>query len=107
MTETTEPVAAAAAPEAKTPEAATTTPTTEDKKTNGDTATAEAKGDEGATAAAAATADEAAKEEPKEPPKEMRAVVLTGFGGYKGVKILKRPEPSVQAGEVVIRIRAW
>lgn len=39
-------------------------------------------------------------------PKEMRAVVLTGFGGLKSVKILKRPEPSLGEGEVLIRIKA-
>lgn len=55
------------------------------------------------------TAEEAAKEEEKkeDPPKEMRSIVLTGFGGYKGVKILKKPEPTAQAGEVLIRVRAW
>lgn len=48
-----------------------------------------------------------AKEEPKEdPPKEMRSIVLTGFGGYKGLKILKKPEPTAQAGEVLIRVKA-
>jgi len=36
----------------------------------------------------------------------MRSIVLTGFGGYKGVKILKKPEPTAQAGEVLIRVRA-
>lgn len=41
------------------------------------------------------------------PPKEMRAVVLTGFGGLKTVKILKKPEPSVGEGEVLIRVKAW
>lgn len=46
-------------------------------------------------------------EEKPDPPKEMRAVVLTGFGGLKGVKILKKPEPSVQPGEVIIRVKAW
>lgn len=40
------------------------------------------------------------------PPKEMRAVVLTGFGGFKNVKILKKPEPSPQTGEVLIRVKA-
>ncbi|XP_055621063.1 synaptic vesicle membrane protein VAT-1 homolog-like [Toxorhynchites rutilus septentrionalis] len=40
------------------------------------------------------------------PPKEMRAVVLTGFGGFKNIKILKKPEPSPQTGEVLIRVRA-
>ncbi|CRL03455.1 CLUMA_CG016548, isoform A [Clunio marinus] len=55
------------------------------------------------------TTEEAAKEEEKkeDPPKEMRSIVLTGFGGYKGVKILKKPEPTAQAGEVLIRVRAW
>ncbi|XP_065090005.1 synaptic vesicle membrane protein VAT-1 homolog-like [Ochlerotatus camptorhynchus] len=55
------------------------------------------------------TADDKAKSEPKEdvpPPKEMRAVVLTGFGGFKNVKILKKPEPAPQAGEVLIRVKA-
>lgn len=53
--------------------------------------------------------EEAAKEEEKkeDPPKEMRSIVLTGFGGFKGVKILKKPEPTAQAGEVLIRVRAW
>lgn len=55
------------------------------------------------------TSEDAAKEEEKkeDPPKEMRSIVLTGFGGYKGVKILKKPEPTAQAGEVLIRVRAW
>jgi len=44
----------------------------------------------------------------EEPPKaEMRAVVLTGFGGLKSVKILKKPEPTMGEGEVVIRVKAW
>lgn len=46
-------------------------------------------------------------EQEKEAPKEMRAVVLTGFGGLKSVKILKKPEPSVTDGEVLIRVKAW
>lgn len=45
--------------------------------------------------------------EEKEPPKEMRAVVLTGFGGLKSVKILKKPEPSLNEGELLIRVKAW
>lgn len=64
-------------------------------------------------------ATDAAAEQPKaegngkaavseEPPKpEMKAVVLTGFGGLKSVKILKKPEPSLAEGEVVIRVKAW
>jgi len=42
----------------------------------------------------------------EEPPKEMRAVVLTGFGGLKSVKVLKKPEPTVAEGEVLIRVKA-
>ena len=54
------------------------------------------------------SAEEVKKEEKKEdPPKEMRAVVLTGFGGFKNVKILKKPEPTVGTGEVLIRVKAW
>lgn len=43
----------------------------------------------------------------EEPPKEMRAVVLAGFGGLKTVKILKKPEPTLGEGEVLIRVKAW
>lgn len=53
----------------------------------------------------AGDAAEAAAE--PEPPKEMRAVVLTGFGGLKSVKIQKKPEPTVGEGEVLIRVKAW
>lgn len=49
----------------------------------------------------------AAEEEKQDPPKEMRAIVLTVFGGMKGVKVLKKPEPTVQTGEVLIRVKAW
>lgn len=86
MTESTE-TAAAAAPE-KTP-----TPT-----------------ENGTTETSPEEAPEKAVEEKKEetpPPKEMRAVVLTGFGGLKTVKILKKPEPTVGEGEVLIRVKAW
>ncbi|KAL3288205.1 hypothetical protein HHI36_002655 [Cryptolaemus montrouzieri] len=41
-----------------------------------------------------------------ESPKEMRAVVLTGFGGLKTVKIQKKPEPTAGEGEVLIRVKA-
>ena len=43
----------------------------------------------------------------EKPPKEMRAVVLTSFGGLKSVKILKKPEPTLAAGEVLIQVKAW
>ncbi|CAH0724350.1 unnamed protein product, partial [Brenthis ino] len=54
------------------------------------------------------TPEKATEEKEKEtpPPKEMRAVVLTGFGGLKTVKILKKPEPTVAEGEVLIRVKA-
>jgi hypothetical protein len=101
MTETTETVAAPTATE----------PTKESPPAE------EAKAEENGHGDAAAeaqtngngTSEEAAKEEEKkeDPPKEMRSIVLTGFGGYKGVKTLKKPEPTVEAGEVLIRVRAW
>lgn len=40
--------------------------------------------------------------------KEMRAVVLTGFGGLKTVKVMKKPEPAAPVeGEVLIKVKAW
>lgn len=104
MTETTEaPVVA----EVKTP-----SPTTEatPAATNGhaEEQPAAEKPTEETNGTAEKTADgEKAKAEENAPPvKEMRAVTLTGFGGFKNVKILKKPEPSPQAGEVLIRVRA-
>lgn len=40
-------------------------------------------------------------------PKDMRAIVLNGFGGLKSVKALKKPEPTIAEGEVLIRVKAW
>jgi hypothetical protein len=99
MTETTETVAAPAATE-PTKES----PPVEEAKAaeNGhDEAEPQTNGN--------GTSEESAKEGEKkeDPPKEMRSIVLTGFGGYKGVKTLKKPEPTVEAGEVLIRVRAW
>lgn len=51
--------------------------------------------------------EKAVEEKETPPPKEMRAVVLTGFGGLKTVKILKKPEPTAGEGEVLIRVKAW
>lgn len=42
-----------------------------------------------------------------EAPKEMRAVILNGFGGLKSVKIVRRPEPALADGEVLIRVQLW
>ena len=39
--------------------------------------------------------------------KEMRAVVLTGFGGLKSVKVMKKPEPKPDKRHVLIRVKAW
>ncbi|XP_054164421.1 synaptic vesicle membrane protein VAT-1 homolog-like isoform X2 [Oppia nitens] len=47
------------------------------------------------------------KDKTQTPPvKEMRAIVLTGFGGLKSVKVMKRPEPTLSEGEVLIRVKA-
>ncbi|KAL0278671.1 UNVERIFIED_CONTAM: hypothetical protein PYX00_000424 [Menopon gallinae] len=46
------------------------------------------------------------EEKAAEQPKEMRSVVLTSFGGLKSVKVLKKPEPTLNAGEVLIRVKA-
>lgn len=103
MPETKDEVAPAAVAE-KTP-----SPTEEAATTNG--ADTNGHGDE---AAATTNGDSSEKgddkkgdEKKEDPPKEMRAIVLTGFGGFKGVKILKKPEPTPAAGEVLIRVRAW
>jgi len=40
------------------------------------------------------------------PTKEMKAVVLTCFGGLKAIKIQNRPEPTPSEGEVLIRVKA-
>ena len=40
------------------------------------------------------------------PTKEMKAVVLTCFGGLKAIKIQNKPEPTVSEGEVLIRVKA-
>lgn len=95
MTEKTETTAAPAATE---PEK---TPTAEKQENgHGDNAEPQTNG--------TTENDVEKKEEEKEvdPPKEMRSVVLTNFGGFKGVKILKKPEPTAQAGEVLIRVKA-
>jgi hypothetical protein len=103
MTETTETVAAPATTEPTKPVPVEEAPAKPAENGHGDEAEAEPQ------ANGNGTTEEAAKEEEKveDPPKEMRSIVLTGFGGFKGVKILKKPEPTAQAGEVLIRVRAW
>ncbi|XP_033215819.1 synaptic vesicle membrane protein VAT-1 homolog-like [Belonocnema kinseyi] len=39
-------------------------------------------------------------------PKDMKAIVLNGFGGLKSVKALRKPEPTLGEGEVLIRVKA-
>lgn len=39
-------------------------------------------------------------------PREVKCVVLTGFGGPKMVRCQKKPEPSAKEGEVLIRVKA-
>lgn len=55
-------------------------------------------------AAAGAKKDEAKPEDP--PVKEMRAIVLSGFGGLKSVKILQKPQPTAAEDEVLVRVHA-
>lgn len=45
--------------------------------------------------------------EDQAPTKEMKAVVLTCFGGLKAIKIQNKPEPTAAEGEVLIRVKAW
>lgn len=106
MTETNETVAAAPAAVEPTKAAPVEeAPAKPVENGNGEAAAVE----EPQTNGTNGTTEEAAKEEEKkeDPPKEMRAIVLTGFGGYKGVKIQKKPEAVVGAGEVLIRVRSW
>jgi NADPH:quinone reductase-like Zn-dependent oxidoreductase len=111
MTETAETVSAATTAATETPgkpikpvseESAAEKPAENGKHENGNGEAAE--GENGTNG----TTEEASKEEEKkeDPPKEMRSIVLTGFGGFKGVKTLKKPEPIAAAGEVLIRVRA-
>lgn len=59
------------------------------------------------TAASSGTDGEEKPSEPqKEPVKEMRACVLTGFGGLKTVKVQKKPEPTAGEEQVLVRVRA-
>lgn len=39
--------------------------------------------------------------------KEMRAVMLAGFGGLNKLRVTKKAMPEPQDGEVKIRVKAW
>uniref|UniRef100_T1IYY4 Enoyl reductase (ER) domain-containing protein n=1 Tax=Strigamia maritima TaxID=126957 RepID=T1IYY4_STRMM len=64
--------------------------------------TASEKPEENATEPEVATE----KAEEAQPPKEMRAVVTTAFGGLKYVKLAKKPEPVAGDGEVLVRVKS-
>lgn len=64
-------------------------------------------GKKGDTKDAKADKDKKEKEAEQAPPvPEMKAVVLTGFGGLKSVKILQKPQPTAGEGEILIRVKA-
>lgn len=46
-------------------------------------------------------------EESTPPPKQMRSIVLTGFGGVKMLKCQQKAEPTANEGDVLIRVKAW
>lgn len=50
---------------------------------------------------------EAESAEPPGDAKEMRAVILAGFGGLNKVRVTKKAMPELQDGEVKIRVKAW
>lgn len=52
----------------------------------------------------AAKGDEAAAAPPS---KQMKCLVLSGFGGMKMIKVLQKPEPKAADGEVLIRVKIW
>lgn len=53
-------------------------------------------------------AEQQTPEKTQEPPQDMmRAVVLTGFGGLKSVKVQQKSEPVLASDEVLIRVKAW
>lgn len=71
-------------------------------------------GDVAATTNGEATAKENGDKTPEQEQapavKDMRAVVLSGFGGLKSVKPGKKPEPQGAAtpeNEVLIKVKAW
>lgn len=45
--------------------------------------------------------------EPQEEEQTMRAVILSGHGGYSKLKIEKRPKPKPSEGQVLIKVHAW
>ena len=44
---------------------------------------------------------------PEKVVKEVRAIVLSGFGGVKMLKTVKKPEICAGDGELKIRVKAW
>ncbi|XP_035679623.1 synaptic vesicle membrane protein VAT-1 homolog-like [Branchiostoma floridae] len=55
----------------------------------------------------ATKAAEDAAPEPEAPPeKEVRTVVLSGYGGINKVKVMRRSEPKPAEGEILVRVKA-
>lgn len=50
---------------------------------------------------------ETAGEPPQSQEKEMRAIILTGFGGLKAIRVQNKPEPTPVEGEVIIKVMVW
>lgn len=50
--------------------------------------------------------EEAPAEVPQEEP-TIRAIVLTGYGGYSKLKVEKRTKPKVTEGHVIVKVHAW
>lgn len=53
------------------------------------------------------TKPEEAPVEPQQEEETIRAIVLTGFGGYSKLKVEKRPKPKATEGHVVVKVHAW
>lgn len=45
--------------------------------------------------------------EPARDAQEMRAVLLTAFGGLNKLRMTRKAMPELQDGEVKIRVKAW
>lgn len=61
----------------------------------------------GATDTQAPAGAEAVEEKHLPEVQEMRAVVLTAFGGINRIKVMKRAVPTPEEGEVLIRVKSW
>ena len=53
------------------------------------------------------TTTEVKQQTTEESNRDMRAVVLTSYGGLKGIRVMNKLEPSLSDGEVLIRVKCW